>query len=540
MFRIGIDLDNTIAWYDQTFYRVALSMGLVNTDTPCFKTNIKSHILSLPEGEISWQRLQGQVYGKHMSSAAIFPGFLEFILLSRLRKNEVFIVSHKSEFGHFDESLVPLREKAMLWMQSNHFFDKDSFSFDVRDVFFESTREQKVCRIKELRCTHFIDDLSEVFEEPMFPSKTKKILFKTIPDSFEDKKVTEARSWRDITQKMYSPWTEEEVCQVIQSRFPKLGIEHSELRKGRGNSRVYKLSSESNGAFALKVYPDRQQDPRPRLETEFSASVLMSAKGYPVAEPIACDKDLGWGIYRWISDVPISMPDDEFMVEATEFIIRLLGDSRTNKSFDTFDQASEACLSGAEIVNQIYRRLKMLMAIDSKELLSFLSLELLPFMELITKKARSEIGSLFDSDLSRSDQMLSPSDFGSHNALRSGGERTTFIDFEYFGWDDPVKLVSDVYWHPGMRLNPPQRELWISKCLDLFSRDASFSKRLNAYLPLYGIRWCLIILNVYLRSGAENRLHANPQKDFDLTKTCIEQLSKSRMLLQEVMEIGHV
>ena len=147
---------------------------------------------------------------------------------------------------------------------------------------------------------------------------------------------------------------------------------------------------------------------------------------------------------------------------------------------------------------------------------------------------------MFDSDLPRSDQLLSPSDFGSHNALRSGGERTTFIDFEYFGWDDPVKLVSDVYWHPGMSLNTPQRELWISKCLDLFSRDASFSKRLNAYLPLYGIRWCLIILNVYLRSGAENRLHANSQKDFDLTKTCIEQLSKSRMLLQEVMEIGHV
>lgn len=539
MFRIGIDLDNTIACYDQTFYRVAVSMGLVKTDTPCSKTNIKSHILSFPEGEINWQRLQGQVYGKHMGSAAIFPGFLEFILLSRLRMNEVFIVSHKSEFGHFDESLVPLREEAMRWMQSNHFFDNDSFSFDVKDIFFESTREKKVCQIKELACTHFIDDLLEVFEEPMFPEKTKKILFQTSPDSSVDKKVTAARSWRDITQKLYSPWTEEEVCQVIQARFPNLGIEHCELRKGRGNSRVYKLSSEINGAFALKVYPDLQKDPRPRLETEFSASLLMSTKGYPVAEPIACDKNLGWGIYRWISDEPIGVPDNEFMVDATDFIIRLLGDSRTNKSFDTFDLASEACISGAEIVNQIYRRLKMLMAIDHQELSSFLRLELLPFMELITQKARSESGSLFNSDLPRSDQMLSPSDFGSHNALRPRGERATFIDFEYFGWDDPVKLVSDVYWHPGMRLNRPQREMWISRCLDIFSRDSSFSKRLNAYLPLYGIRWCLIVLNVYLRSGAENRLHANSEKDFDLTKTCNEQLSKSRKLLQEIVEIGH-
>ena len=48
---------------------------------------------------------------------------------------------------------------------------------------------------------------------------------------------------------------------------------------------------------------------------------------------------------------------------------------------------------------------------------------------------------------------LSPSDFGFHNALLEADGRLTFVDFEYFGWDDPVKIVADVMLHPGMGLS---------------------------------------------------------------------------------------
>ena len=47
---------------------------------------------------------------------------------------------------------------------------------------------------------------------------------------------------------------------------------------------------------------------------------------------------------------------------------------------------------------------------------------------------------------------LSPSDFGLHNALRTKDGQLRFIDFEYFGWDDPVKLVSDTAIQPGSSL----------------------------------------------------------------------------------------
>ena len=106
-------------------------------------------------------------------------------------------------------------------------------------------------------------------------------------------------------------------------------------------------------------------------------------------------------------------------------------------------------------------------------------------------------GDSFYTELDPALQILSPSDFGSHNALLTADQQTFFIDFEYFGWDDPAKLVCDVYWHPGMKLSEDQQAQWISFALGQFNNDPTFERRFNAYMPLYGIRWCLIVLKEF-------------------------------------------
>jgi hypothetical protein len=45
------------------------------------------------------------------------------------------------------------------------------------------------------------------------------------------------------------------------------------------------------------------------------------------------------------------------------------------------------------------------------------------------------------SQLKSADLRLSPVDFGSHNILVHQG-KSTFVDFEDFGWDDPMQLVA--------------------------------------------------------------------------------------------------
>ena len=67
----------------------------------------------------------------------------------------------------------------------------------------------------------------------------------------------------------------------------------------------------------------------------------------------------------------------------------------------------------------------------------------------------------FEERIPRTQQILSPSDLGFHNCIKGNDGLLTFIDFDYFGWDDPVKLTCDFLLHPGMVLSDQQKTLWL-------------------------------------------------------------------------------
>jgi len=92
----------------------------------------------------------------------------------------VFIVSHKTEHGHFDDTQVNLRDAALSWMTRNRIIGSDGTAILESEIFFTSTRREKLDRIRSLECTHFIDDLEEVLADPLFPEWTERILF--LPD----------------------------------------------------------------------------------------------------------------------------------------------------------------------------------------------------------------------------------------------------------------------------------------------------------------------------------------------------------------------
>src|SRR5690348_13628167 len=163
-FRIGIDFDNTVVCYDKLFVRTAKTEGLIPYDFRGGKAGVRELIRKLDGGEDKWQRLQGKVYGDQMGSALLFDGVAQFLArCSQRTDTSVFIVSHKTEFGHFDASGINLREVARAWMTKHRFFEKDGFTLSNDALYFEPTRDQKIERIEQLGCTHFIDDLEEVF-----------------------------------------------------------------------------------------------------------------------------------------------------------------------------------------------------------------------------------------------------------------------------------------------------------------------------------------------------------------------------------------
>jgi hypothetical protein len=174
--RIGIDFDNTIITYDEVFCAMAKRNGLIDSVVASRKQAVRDAIRLLPDGELTWQRLQGEVYGKGITAATMFDGVKRFLRRCRVEGCSVAIVSHKTEYGHYDPQRVNLRDAALEWMTVNGLF-KGEHAISRENVYFENTREQKLRRIGSLSLTHFIDDLEEVLTDPGFPQDVARILF---------------------------------------------------------------------------------------------------------------------------------------------------------------------------------------------------------------------------------------------------------------------------------------------------------------------------------------------------------------------------
>jgi hypothetical protein len=200
--RIGIDLDNTLINYDAVFCAFAEERGLLDSDKATSKAAIREALRALPEGDLVWQRLQGAVYGKGVRRAVLFDGAAVFLQRARERGCEVFIVSHKTEFGHFDPDRVNLRDAAMDWMKGQGFFREDGFGIPNGNVLFAATRSDKIAAIAELDVEVFIDDLPEVLEDKGFPATVVGLLFtagEVVPSAYP----RAFAHWRDITRTVF-------------------------------------------------------------------------------------------------------------------------------------------------------------------------------------------------------------------------------------------------------------------------------------------------------------------------------------------------
>lgn len=174
--RIGIDFDNTLASYDHLFRAVAKEWGLVPPGFDGGKRLIRDAVRRLDNGEEHWMRLQAQAYGARMAEAELIDGAADFLQACRRRDIDVVIVSHKTRHAAADPGGVDLHQACRQWLAAQGFFDPQGFALDHDRVFFEPTREAKCRRIAALACSHFVDDLEEVFREPSFPAQVKRLL----------------------------------------------------------------------------------------------------------------------------------------------------------------------------------------------------------------------------------------------------------------------------------------------------------------------------------------------------------------------------
>jgi hypothetical protein len=193
-----VDFDNTIVRYDELFFDVASEMGLVANEVLKSKTAVREHVLTAYSNE-EWTLLQSEVYGARLLEAPAHPGVTDFFLQCRARAVPVYIVSHKTQFATGGNA-YDLHRSALGWLEDRGFFAATGVQFDRGRLFFAKTREEKLGRIARLACTHFIDDLPELFAEPAFPVGVRKILFDPCDAHIDWNDGTRARTWAEIMQ----------------------------------------------------------------------------------------------------------------------------------------------------------------------------------------------------------------------------------------------------------------------------------------------------------------------------------------------------
>ena len=315
-------------------------------------------------------------------------------------------------------------------------------------------------------------------------------------------------------------------------------VELSRVFGGGRNSRIWRVRS-SAGVFALKQYPPRQDDPRDRLSTEVGALRLMEDHGVDaVPRVVGIDDQHGYALLSWIDGAEVVDIGDDDIDAAVEFLGAIHG-LRAAPCSAAQPLAAEACLSGREILRQIEERLmKLRSAPTEDELIDFLEHFFMPRFANWSAAARISAGQTsldFDGELPQEWRSLVPSDFGFHNSLRRGDGSLAFVDFEYFGWDDPVKMTADILLHPGRTLPSAPRARFRQAATRLYGiDDPAFARRLAAYLPLFGCRWVLIMLNEFIPELWRRRTLAGDSGSWSEAKT--RQLGNAKDFLAALPE----
>ena len=195
---VSVDFDNTIALYDEAFRAAALERGLVSPDFTGGRAALRALLRQHQDGETAWMTVQGYVYGAGISRAVVADGFRAFAKQINENGHRLVVVSHKTQYGHFDPLRVDLRVAALDWMKSNGLVDQKDAIVSSDDVYFEPTRAAKVARIASLAPSVHVDDLIEVFTDTGYPRTVRGVLLADRPECELPAHVTTCRNWTDV------------------------------------------------------------------------------------------------------------------------------------------------------------------------------------------------------------------------------------------------------------------------------------------------------------------------------------------------------
>lgn len=514
--RIGVDFDNTLIRYDEVFRGLAVARGWLPAKAPASKDAVKKRLLGEDGNDLRWQALQALAYGPRISKARAFDGFRSFLDAAIERGDEVFIVSHKSERSHFDTS-VELRSSALRWLRDNRVVENghpDPKRIPAKRVLFAATRDEKVAAIADLKLDLFVDDLREVLDHPRFPKSTVRFHF------------TGGRAWDDAARLAD--------CLPAARALKSRPVAARPAGRG-GNNRVLAVTLEDGREVLVKRYLLDVRDGRDRAGAEFAALKLMWSSGMrQAARPIHKDPAGAFAVHSLLPGRPLAgRPVTRAHIDQALGFLKKLQSLRGKAA--RIGPAADSRASLADYARHLERRLSRIEAglpRATPEARAFVKKSVRPAMDALVSRFKARCGSSFAAKLPRSGQIMSPSDFGFHNAVEGPRKRLRFVDFEYFGWDDPAKLAADFSHHAGQQVTPALKKRFRDGLAKLVPDRNGFERRLALVDGLVAFEWILIVLNVLSPESLTRRRFSDPKRD--ASALVRERLRRAKAMLRRL------
>ena len=321
------------------------------------------------------------------------------------------------------------------------------------------------------------------------------------------------------------------------------GTKTTSLSGGR-NSQVFLVQPPGSEPLILKRYFKNPADSRDRQGSEAMALRFFEKAGIEsVPRLLNLDKDRQVSILSYIEGAKVTDPTTQDMNLTVEFIVELIRLSTTEEALkEGFSPASEAFFSVMDILKNIETRLAWLEEVSEqsplyRELIDFLCHQLRPaqakFADRCCESLQSQSIGL-EEYIPNAWRILSPSDFGMHNTLKRKDGRLSFFDFEYFGWDDPAKTLADFYLHPAMNLSETLKHRFLSSVLRVLTDKGYDLQRAVNMFPLFGIKWCCILLNEFIPRDLARRNFAENSFNEKHEQILTRQLDKARNFLNSI------
>ncbi|MDC0215854.1 hypothetical protein OAJ75_02025 [Candidatus Pelagibacter sp.] len=473
---LGVDFDNTLINYDKVFSEIAKKNNLINK-TLKSKELVKKKVI-FKHGEDEWTRLQGQVYGKEILKAHRNKFIKES--LDKINKiAKIYLISHKTKFPIIGKK-INMHNSALVWLKKNNLYGKNKV-FNKENIFFERTLQDKVNKIKLLKCDIYIDDLTSVLD---------RLDFEIIKILFNKKKIgyNSINNWKKIKNFIYK----------IQNNKKKI------LKSGRNNKITrYQVN---NKLFIKKQFSGKKIN---NLKEGFFCDSISDYNFVP--QKIFSNYEENFSIYNFIKGKKIKKIKLNHIDQCIKFLIRIQYKKKDfkirlkKKSF----YAEEKCLSLSDHINSVVKKKNRLQKSikNSKniKLNNFFFKKLnLKYLEIIKSIKKSYSKNDLDRKVQSNKLILSPSDFGFHNILENNN-KLFFFDFEYCGIDDSRKLICDFICQPDIYLNDKIKNYFLNS----ISKNKIFNfkkKDIFFLIKLYRIKWCLIILNDFVINVKKRRI----------------------------------